>query len=160
MTPQNDTLKSVVFFMKQIILCRLLAYNQSSFTLWKNPKVKLMIQKEIQNVLHNKYTNDYEKKLKMLEALYLAEQHLKKHLLTDTEIVFRNHSEACGKCYNDGEKISLQINYVFYNEMEEIENTILHEIAHALVGNDFGHNSVWQEKAKELGVTFTINYRK
>ncbi len=119
-----------------------------------------MIQKEIQNVLHNKYTNDYEKKLKMLEALYLAEQHLKKHLLTDTEIVFRNHSEACGKCYNDGEEISLQINYVLNNEMEEIENTILHEIAHALVGNDFGHNSVWQEKAKELGVTFTINYRK
>lgn len=119
-----------------------------------------MIQNEIQNVLNNKYSNVYEIKLKMLEALYLAEHHLKKHLLSDTEIVFRVHDHAKGTCNNNGKKISLQVNYTIYSDILDIENTILHEIAHALVGNGNGHNTIWQEKAKELGVTFTINYRK
>lgn len=30
-------------------------------------------------------------------------------------------------------------------------NTILHEIAHALVGCEHGHNKVWQKKAIEIG---------
>ena len=57
-------------------------------------------------------------------------------------------------CYNDGERISLQINYCITQDIEEIRNTILHEIAHALVGNENVHNLVWKKKALELGVKF------
>jgi Mlc titration factor MtfA (ptsG expression regulator) len=119
-----------------------------------------MIQNEIQNIIRNKYSNVFEIKLKMLEVLYMAEQHLKKHLLSYTEIVFRVHDDASGTCGNNGKKISLQVNHAINSDMLDIENTILHEIAHALVGTENGHNNIWQEKAKELGVTFTINYRK
>ena len=35
--------------------------------------------------------------------------------------------------------------------MEKIQDTILHEIAHALVGHANGHNRVWQRKAIEIG---------
>ena len=32
-----------------------------------------------------------------------------------------------------------------------VENTILHEIAHALVGRGHGHDYVWRSKALEIG---------
>jgi hypothetical protein len=35
----------------------------------------------------------------------------------------------------------------------EIRNTILHEIAHALVGPQHGHGPVWKAKAREIGCT-------
>ena len=33
----------------------------------------------------------------------------------------------------------------------EIKNTILHEIAHALVGSQHGHSQIWRKKAREIG---------
>ena len=37
------------------------------------------------------------------------------------------------------------------NPVEQVRDTILHEIAHALVGTANGHNSIWRAKARELG---------
>lgn len=34
---------------------------------------------------------------------------------------------------------------------EQVRQTVLHEIAHALVGPGHGHGPVWQAKAKEVG---------
>lgn len=39
------------------------------------------------------------------------------------------------------------------NDVTQVEDTILHEIAHALVGNSHGHDKVWKAKARELGAT-------
>lgn len=118
-----------------------------------------MIKKELELVLTNKYTNKLEEKKKMLEVLFLAEAQLIENRIM-SEVVFRVHDNALGVCYNNGEKISLQVNHVIYDDMESIKDTILHEIAHALVGNEQGHNEIWQSKAKVLGVKFNINYRK
>lgn len=111
-----------------------------------------MIQDEVFRVLQNQYTNNEAHKLKLLEVLYLTQYLLEKHSLKDIEIKFLRHSDALGMCFNNGEKISLQISHAIYSEIDEIKNTILHEIAHALVGNEFMHNDIWKEKAKELGV--------
>ena len=35
----------------------------------------------------------------------------------------------------------------------EIEDTLLHEIAHALVGRRHHHDAVWRAKAREIGCT-------
>jgi predicted SprT family Zn-dependent metalloprotease len=43
---------------------------------------------------------------------------------------------------------------------EVVRNIILHEIAHALVYPFRGHGEKWQNKAKELGVTWERKYRK
>lgn len=118
------------------------------------------IDKELKNIISNKYAFDEVTNQRLLEVLYLANDLLIKHGLFDTEIVFRNHQDAFGKCINSGERISIQLRYAINDDMSEIENTILHEIAHALVGNEYGHNIVWQEKAKEIGVTIYRNYRK
>ena len=45
---------------------------------------------------------------------------------------------------------------------EEVKNTLLHEIAHALVGPGHRHNRVWRQKAREIGcdakVTHNLNF--
>ena len=37
--------------------------------------------------------------------------------------------------------------------VDHITDTILHEIAHALVGPRHGHNAIWRQKAREIGCT-------
>lgn len=63
-----------------------------------------------------------------------------------------------GMCTNT--TITLALNFALKGSMEEIKNTLLHEIAHALVGSNVGHRLEWQDKAKELGVTWSKNYHK
>lgn len=111
-----------------------------------------MIKNEIQKVLNNEYSNEYVIKMKMLEVLFLADELLEKHSLKHIPVVLRNHFGALGKCSSDNNFISLQISHVINNDIEEIKNTILHEIAHALVGCEHGHNKIWQQKAIEIGV--------
>ena len=41
-------------------------------------------------------------------------------------------------------------------DKDQINDTILHEIAHALVGPGNGHNLKWKKKAKEIGCTGKI----
>jgi predicted SprT family Zn-dependent metalloprotease len=47
--------------------------------------------------------------------------------------------------------ITLSRKFTLLNSEPEVRNTILHEIAHALVGPNHGHDRVWKAKAKELG---------
>ncbi len=60
----------------------------------------------------------------------------------------------------DGRKriISLSKPLVLINDDEVVENVILHEIAHALVGNSQGHNKVFQQQAEGMGCIFTGRY--
>jgi predicted SprT family Zn-dependent metalloprotease len=52
--------------------------------------------------------------------------------------------------YNKGKLISLSKRLVELNSEEEVLNTILHEIAHALTPKDH-HGEAWQMKAKAIG---------
>lgn len=47
--------------------------------------------------------------------------------------------------------ISLSYEYVRLNPESVVRNTILHEIAHALVGSGNGHNEVWRQKFISIG---------
>ena len=37
------------------------------------------------------------------------------------------------------------------NEISESEDTVLHELAHALVGSGHGHNAVWKQMCVKIG---------
>lgn len=56
-----------------------------------------------------------------------------------------------GCCHYKTKTISLSKQLVQLNDAAQCTDTILHEIAHALVGRGQGHNRVWQRKAIEIG---------
>lgn len=46
------------------------------------------------------------------------------------------------------------------NDKETVMDTILHEIAHALVGRGHGHDYVWKSKAREIGCNAKRTFNK
>lgn len=67
---------------------------------------------------------------------------------------FNNNHTRAGVCYYSRKHIELSRNF-FESDDHVIRNTILHEIAHALVGPSHGHGPVWKAKATEIGCTGT-----
>lgn len=59
--------------------------------------------------------------------------------------------QRAGLCDHDDRMIILSYKLMANWEMEFCEQTILHEIAHALVGPGHGHDAVWMAKALEIG---------
>ena len=64
---------------------------------------------------------------------------------------FYKGRSALGYCYTD--KIGLNVVHCIEHHIDDVKDTILHEIAHAIVGIKNNHNKIWQEKAKELGAS-------
>ena len=56
-----------------------------------------------------------------------------------------------GACRYLERRITLSVSYCLRASMAEIADTVLHEIAHALVGKAHNHDAVWRAKAREIG---------
>lgn len=80
---------------------------------------------------------------------------LKKHGLYKQGWRYRlvTSTTASGMTFHGEEKIGISKNFINSEKTtkEEIVNTILHEIAHALVGAEHKHNDIWLRKALEIG---------
>jgi len=87
------------------------------------------------------------------DAKYLAIQLMAVHDLFDTgwSFEFDGAKRRLGCCNFTHKRISLSKHVVLLNDENIIRNTILHEIAHALVGRNHGHDSIWRQKALEIG---------
>ncbi len=87
-----------------------------------------------------------------LEAIKrLALKFMTKHNLHDWSFEFDNGSTRAGCCKYGKKLITLSHEYARYTSIKDIKNTILHEIAHALVGAKHHHDAVWKAKAIEIG---------
>ena len=64
---------------------------------------------------------------------------------------FDNAVSRCGCCRYRSRRITLSKHYATLNNEANVKDTILHEIAHALVGPGHGHDHVWKAKAIEIG---------
>jgi len=64
---------------------------------------------------------------------------------------FDHATQRAGCCNYQTRVISLADAYARSATDEEIDDTLLHEIAHALVGKAHGHDQVWQAQAVALG---------
>jgi predicted SprT family Zn-dependent metalloprotease len=64
---------------------------------------------------------------------------------------FNNRKRSAGICSYRRKTIELSKPITQHSEVKDVIDTILHEIAHALVGSGHGHDSVWQRKAIEIG---------
>ncbi len=66
-------------------------------------------------------------------------------------LVFDNAVRRFGQCRYSSCTISLSRNLVLLNSKERVEQTLLHEIAHALAGPEHGHDQVWRDIALRIG---------
>jgi predicted SprT family Zn-dependent metalloprotease len=64
---------------------------------------------------------------------------------------FNNRKTSFGVCKGRKKAIELSKPLCELNGLYEVNDVILHEIAHALVGVKQGHNDVWKRKCIEIG---------
>ena len=64
---------------------------------------------------------------------------------------FDNGRKRAGSCQYGTQVISMSYEFAKYAPADEIQDTILHEIAHALVGEAHNHDEVWRAKAMAIG---------
>ncbi len=89
---------------------------------------------------------------KPIQVLLLGNRLVKEYGLDDKGWKFdiSNSQSRLGVCKHDTKRIEVS-SYYFHTDMEEIEDTIRHEIAHALVGSDHDHDDVWRAMCIKVG---------
>lgn len=99
----------------------------------------------------------------VLDAQFMAMNLMMKHGLIAQgwtfQITSRRGVIMCGRCYHDRRKITLTEGHVSRHELKDVRDTILHEIAHALVGHQVGHGWEWKRKCVEIGAIPERLYR-
>ena len=98
--------------------------------------------------IKNKQPKDFESFVKFLN---LARSEMDKNGLVDWKLDLDHAKVRAGACFFREKKISFSRNFIKNSNEAEIYDTILHEIAHALVGPKYGHGIVWKNMAKRLG---------
>ena len=85
------------------------------------------------------------------KARELGEKLMKEHGLDNWTFNLDNAKRRFGCCNYTFRRISLSKYLIELNDEARVKNTILHEIAHALVGHGHGHDSIWKRKALSIG---------
>ncbi|MBA4186589.1 MAG: sprT domain-containing protein [Planctomycetaceae bacterium] len=85
----------------------------------------------------------------------LSRRLLDDHGLTTWEFGFNSNVRRAGVCFyptrTEAGRIELSIHFAERNTDEEVRDTLLHELAHALVGPGHGHDEVWRAKCQQIG---------
>jgi predicted SprT family Zn-dependent metalloprotease len=81
----------------------------------------------------------------------LAWRLLAAHGLPGWSFGFNRSKLHMGQCQYGPRLIMLSVHFVELNGDEAVLDTLLHEIAHALVGPGHGHDAAWQSKCREVG---------
>lgn len=91
--------------------------------------------------------------MKLLDAKRLAKDLMTQHGLKAMgwSFAFDNAVKRLGLCTFSTKTISISKTLTRLNPDTQVRNTLLHEIAHALIGAGHGHNSAWRSKAMAIG---------
>lgn len=90
--------------------------------------------------------------MQLKEAQTLANDLLKTHKLKgEWSFRFDNAKRRFGCCNYTRKEISLSKHLTLLNDHEQVRETLIHEIAHALTPGDH-HGKTWQAKCIELGI--------
>jgi predicted SprT family Zn-dependent metalloprotease len=83
---------------------------------------------------------------------FLARLKMQEHGLQEPwEFIFDSAKQRAGLCNYTDHQISLSKYLVEYHNLDQSEQVILHEVAHALAGKDAGHGPNWKQIAKSIG---------
>ena len=66
---------------------------------------------------------------------------------------FATATGQAGVCRHDTRTIALSVSFVLQAACDDIRDTLLHEVAHAIVGAGHGHDAVWRTAARRIGCT-------
>jgi predicted SprT family Zn-dependent metalloprotease len=81
----------------------------------------------------------------------MARTLLDEHGLTDWTLRFDRAKTRAGVCHGARREIGLSEPLTRLHSEEEVRATVLHEIAHALVGPSHGHDAVWRRQVMAIG---------
>lgn len=95
---------------------------------------------------------DLETQTKITDILLKGRALMNHHGLNDWSLVWDRSVRRLGQCRYMSQEIGLSLPLALVNEPEKMLATVLHEIAHALVGPGHGHSETWQRMAIKLGV--------
>jgi predicted SprT family Zn-dependent metalloprotease len=85
------------------------------------------------------------------DALAMAEKLLQEHGLAGWRVQLDNAKRRAGVCRFTDRTIGLSGPITELHGEAEVRDTVLHEIAHALVGPEHGHDAVWRATALRIG---------
>ena len=89
--------------------------------------------------------------MNLYEAAHLARSLMTEHGLVGWSFAFDHARRRFGSCNHTRRRISLSRPLVLLNGIDEVRDTILHEIAHALCPPDEGHGPLWRATCRRIG---------
>ena len=94
----------------------------------------------------------------MQQVVDHAAQLRERHLNTGAQATwwrfrFETATSRAGICRYTTRTIALSVSYVLRAPWNDIRDTLLHEVAHAIVGPGHAHDAVWQTAARRIGCT-------
>ena len=89
--------------------------------------------------------------MNLTEAKELASEKMWEQGLRGWSFQFSRAKRGLGLCNSYKKIIKLSMLYTQLNDREEVLDTILHEIAHALVGAEKGHGYEWKSACRKIG---------
>lgn len=95
----------------------------------------------------------YYVRMLLPEVLRLARSLLDQHGLEHWQVSLDRARRRAGQCDERNRRVTLSRHLMALYEPDEVRETVLHEIAHALVGSRHGHDAVWVAKAQAIGAS-------
>ncbi|MDM8083739.1 SprT-like domain-containing protein [Cellulomonas cellasea] len=86
-----------------------------------------------------------------MEAQRMARGLMAEHGLKRWTLVLDRAKTRAGVCRAGRREIGLSRELTALHSVEQVRDTVLHEIAHALVGPGHGHDAVWRATAVRIG---------
>ena len=87
------------------------------------------------------------------DAERLARSLMREHGLAGWTFQWDRAVRRAGSCRHGSQRITLSRALMAGWSEREVRNTVLHEIAHALVGPGHGHDRAWRKQARRIGCT-------
>ncbi len=78
---------------------------------------------------------------------------MEEHGLQDWTLAFVEARRRLGDCHFGDRVIRISRAHALQGSEEQIRNTVLHEIAHAIAGPEAGHGPLWKATARRIGAT-------
>ncbi len=90
--------------------------------------------------------------MNIYDAKRMAQDIMLEHGLHNWTVTIDRAKRRFGQCRYATKQISLSEPLTRVNTEDHVRQTVLHEVAHALVGPGHGHDAIWKSQARRIGV--------